>query len=209
MLSSYVTVVETFPTRSKGWKVVGAEDVFVYHRGKVSFRNFKAETFTDHNYPLFMERWGEDYRRAMARYNRADALGQLRDSYVRMGEPVPSPVLSALVERVKMGGPVYATTEARRYIRGRRCPGGRRHGAGIRSIRDRSHRQPRCGPHRERGRPSPMQLSPFQTRRALGVETERRVRIGLSEQIRQGHRAQAARGLAARRRQGELHLGAQ
>ena len=40
--------------RSRGWRVTGTEDTFVYHRGKVTFKNFKEETFHQGNYQTFM-----------------------------------------------------------------------------------------------------------------------------------------------------------
>lgn len=103
--------------RHRGWKVAGAEDAFVYHRGRVSFKDHKERTFREHNYRLFMERWGAGYSAAMARYAREDALGPLRRAYVRMSEPVAPPVLPALMEKLRTGGPLYAATEAGRYIR--------------------------------------------------------------------------------------------
>ncbi len=103
--------------RSRGWRVVGSEDTFVYHRGRVSFKDFKDQTFREGNYRLFMQRWGDDYKRAMAAWYGVDALRPLREAYVRMDGSVPPPILAALVDRVKMGGPVYAATEARRYVR--------------------------------------------------------------------------------------------
>jgi GT2 family glycosyltransferase/glycosyltransferase involved in cell wall biosynthesis len=103
--------------RRRGWKVVGAEDVFVYHRGKVSFKSFKDETFREGNYQTFMARFGAEYSAAIAQYKRKDALSQLRNAYVRMESPSPPPVLSAFVDRMRQGGPGHAVTEAGRYVR--------------------------------------------------------------------------------------------
>lgn len=101
----------------KGWSVVGAEDVFVYHRGKVTFKDFKDETFRDGNYQLFMKRWGDDYRRAMARYRKIDPLAGVRSAFVRMDSSAPPPILSAFYDRMRMGGSFYAMNEASRYVR--------------------------------------------------------------------------------------------
>jgi GT2 family glycosyltransferase/glycosyltransferase involved in cell wall biosynthesis len=101
----------------KGWRVVGAEDAFVYHRGKVTFKDFKDETFRDGNYQLFMERWGEPYRRAMGRYKKDDPLAGVRSAFVRMDSSAPPPILSAFYDRMRMGGGVYAMNEASRYVR--------------------------------------------------------------------------------------------
>lgn len=103
--------------RRRGWKVVGAEDVFVYHRGKVSFKSFKDETFRSGNYQTFMSRYGDEYSAAIAQYKRKDALSQVRNAYVRMESPSPPPVLSAFVDRMRQGGPGHAVTEAGRYVR--------------------------------------------------------------------------------------------
>ncbi len=103
--------------RRRGWKVVGAEDVFVYHRGKVSFKSFKDETFREGNYQTFMGRYGAEYSAAMAQYKKKDALSQVRNAYVRMESPSPPPVLSAFVDRMRQGGPGHAVTEAGRYVR--------------------------------------------------------------------------------------------
>lgn len=103
--------------RRRGWRVTGAEDVFVYHRGRVSFKTFKEETFREGNYQTFMSRYGPEYSAAMAQYKRADALAPLRQAYVRMESPAPPPVLSAFVDRMKRGGPGHAVTEASRYVR--------------------------------------------------------------------------------------------
>ncbi len=103
--------------RRRGWKVVGAEDTFVYHRGKVSFKSFKDETFREGNYQTFMSRFGAEYSAAMAQYKRKDALAALRHAYVRMESASPPPVLSAFVDRMRQGGPGHAVTEAGRYVR--------------------------------------------------------------------------------------------
>jgi len=103
--------------RRRGWKVVGAEDVFVYHRGKVSFKSFKDETFREGNYQTFMERYGPEYSAAIAQYKRKDALAPLRHAYVRMGSPSAPPILSAFADRLRQGGPGHAVTEASRYVR--------------------------------------------------------------------------------------------
>ncbi len=103
--------------RSKGWRSVGVPDAFVYHRGRVSFKDYKANTFREHNYPIFMKRWSRDYQRARRTYHEADALKPLRERYVRMTPPSSPPVLSAWIDRVKTGGPMYATTEAARFVR--------------------------------------------------------------------------------------------
>lgn len=103
--------------RRRGWRVTGAEDVFVYHRGKVSFKNFKEETFREGNYQTFMARYGPEYSAAMSQYKRKDALAPLRREYVRMESPSAPPVLSAFVDRMRQGGPAHAVTEASRYVR--------------------------------------------------------------------------------------------
>ena len=103
--------------RRRGWKVVGTEDTFVYHRGKVSFKSFKDETFREGNYQTFMSRYGAEYSAAMAQYQRRNALAPLRSGYVRMESPSPPPVLSAFVDRMRQGGPGHAVTEAGRYVR--------------------------------------------------------------------------------------------
>jgi len=103
--------------RRRGWKVTGAEDVFVYHRGKVSFKSFKEETFREGNYQTFMARFGPEYSAAMSQYKRRDALAPLRHAYTRMETPSPPPVLSAFVDRMRQGGPGHAVTEAGRYVR--------------------------------------------------------------------------------------------
>ncbi len=103
--------------RSRGWKVTGTPHTYVYHRGKVTFKDFKQKTFKEHNYQIFMDRWSDDYSAAMAQYHETDALEPLRGAYVRMGGTSPPPVLSAFVDRVKTGGTTYATGEAVRYVR--------------------------------------------------------------------------------------------
>lgn len=118
--------------RSRGWRVTGTEDTFVYHRGKVSFKDFKQETFREGNYRTFMGRWAREYSAAMDEYKRADALAQVRDAYVRMESPSAPPVLSAFVDRVKAGGTGHAVAEASRYVRDQ---GGARHVASI--VRER------------------------------------------------------------------------
>jgi GT2 family glycosyltransferase len=103
--------------RSRGWKIVGVEDTFVYHRGKATFKDYKEKNFKQTNYQLFMDRWADLYQKAMAGYHERDALRPLRDAYVRMDSPSAPPVLSAFIDRVRTGGPAYATIEASRYIR--------------------------------------------------------------------------------------------
>lgn len=103
--------------RRRGWRVTGAEDVFVYHRGKVSFKTFKDETFREGNYQTFMSRYGAEYSAAMSQYQRRNALGPVRNAYVRMESPSAPPVLSAFVDRMRQGGPGHAVTEAGRYVR--------------------------------------------------------------------------------------------
>ncbi|MCP5045151.1 MAG: glycosyltransferase [bacterium] len=103
--------------RSRGWKVTGTPHTFVYHRGKVTFKDFKQKTFKQKNYQIFMDRWSEPYSRAMADYHAADDLAPLRTAYVRMGGSSPPPVLSAFMDRMKSGGTTFATTEAVRYVR--------------------------------------------------------------------------------------------
>ena len=103
--------------RSRGWKVTGTPNTFVYHRGKVTFKDFKQKTFKQHNYQIFMDRWSEPYSAAMAQYHETDALAPVRNAYVRMGGTAPPPVLSAFVGRMKSGGTTYATSEAVKYVR--------------------------------------------------------------------------------------------
>jgi GT2 family glycosyltransferase len=103
--------------RTRGWKVVGVEDTFVYHRGKATFKDYKQKSFKETNYQLFMERWSDLYSKAMAEYHARDALRPLREAYVRMDSPAAPPVLSAFIDRVRVGGPAYAAVEAGRYIR--------------------------------------------------------------------------------------------
>lgn len=103
--------------RAAGWRSLAVPDAFVYHRGRVSFKDHKARTFRDHNYKLFMARWARDYQRAMREYHEADALAPLRERHVRMTAPSSPPVVSAWIDRAKTGGAVYATTEAARYVR--------------------------------------------------------------------------------------------
>jgi GT2 family glycosyltransferase/glycosyltransferase involved in cell wall biosynthesis len=118
--------------RSRGWRVTGTEDTFVYHRGKVSFKDFKQETFREGNYRTFMERWAREYSAAMDAYKHADALAQVRNAYTRMESPSPPPVLSAFVDRMREGGTGHAVAEASRYVRDQ---GGARHVASI--VRER------------------------------------------------------------------------
>lgn len=103
--------------RSRGWKVTGLPNTFVYHRGKATFKDFKQKTFKQTNYKTFMDRWSEPYSAAMAQYHETDALAPLRNAYTRMGGTSAPPVLSAFVDRMKTGGTTYATTEAVRYVR--------------------------------------------------------------------------------------------
>jgi GT2 family glycosyltransferase/glycosyltransferase involved in cell wall biosynthesis len=129
--------------RSRGWKVVGIEDAFVYHRGKVSFKNFKDETFRQGNYQVFMSRWASQYSEAIEKYKRRDALEQPRRAYVRMETPAAPPVLSAFMDRLRAGGTGHAVTEAGRYVRDQ--GGAKRLPSIVRSrgiIRSRESRHP-------------------------------------------------------------------
>lgn len=129
--------------RSRGWRVVGCEDTFVYHRGKVTFKSYKDETFRQGNYQLFMERWAGEYSNAMAEYKKRDALKQVRSAYVRMESPAAPPVLAAFVDRFRSGGTGHAVTEAGRYVRDQ--GGARRLPAIIRDrglVRSRESRHP-------------------------------------------------------------------
>lgn len=128
--------------RAAGWRSVGVPDAFVYHRGRVSFKDFKDRTFRESNYRLFMSRWARPYQRAMREYHEADALAPLRDRYVRMTPPSSPPVVSAWIDRAKTGGAVYATTEAARYVRDQ---GGMSRVARL--IRGRGLFRPRRSPH--------------------------------------------------------------
>lgn len=103
--------------RSRGWIVAGTEDTFVYHRGKVSFKGYKDETFKQGNYQTFMSRWAAEYSVAMDQYKKTAALDQVRAAYVRMESPTAPPVVSAFVDRVRAGGTGHAITEANRYVR--------------------------------------------------------------------------------------------
>ena len=103
--------------RSLGWRVTGTEDTFVYHRGKVSFKTFKDETFREGNYQTFMNRWSREYSVAMDRYKSVDALGPVRTAYTRMESSAPPPIFSAFVDRARSGGTTHAVVEAGRYVR--------------------------------------------------------------------------------------------
>ena len=103
--------------RDRGWRVTGTEDTFVYHRGKVSFKNFKNETFRQGNYQTFMDRWADEYSVAMDQYKRTNALEPLRAAYTRMESSAAPPILSAFADRVRAGGTAHAVTEASRYVR--------------------------------------------------------------------------------------------
>ncbi len=128
--------------RSLGWRVCGTEDTFVYHRGKVSFKSFKDETFHKGNYQTFMRRWASEYSASMDQYKRTDALAQVRNAYVRMESPSSPPVLSAFVDRLKQGGTGHAVTEAGRFVRDQ---GGARQIPSI--IRDRGILRSRYSDH--------------------------------------------------------------
>lgn len=128
--------------RSLGWRVCGTEDTFVYHRGKVSFKNFKDETFRQGNYQTFMARWANDYSKAMDQYKSVDALAQVRNAYTRMESPSSPPVLSAFVDRMKQGGTGHAVTEAGRFVRDQ---GGARQIPSI--VRDRGILRSRTSGH--------------------------------------------------------------
>jgi GT2 family glycosyltransferase/glycosyltransferase involved in cell wall biosynthesis len=103
--------------RSQGWRVAGTEDTFVYHRGKVSFKDFKDETFRQGNYQTFMDRWADEYSVAMDQYKKTRALDRVRSAYTRMESPAAPPVVSAFFDRVRSGGATHAVTEAGRYVR--------------------------------------------------------------------------------------------
>ncbi|MFK7894886.1 MAG: glycosyltransferase [Myxococcota bacterium] len=128
--------------RSLGWRVCGTEDTFVYHRGKVSFKSFKDETFHQGNYQTFMSRWASEYSIAMDQYKRTDALAQVRNAYIRMESPSAPPVLSAFVDRMKQGGTGHAVTEASRFVRDQ---GGARQIPSI--VRDRGILRSRYSDH--------------------------------------------------------------
>jgi len=103
--------------RERGWKVVGVPTAFVHHRGRVTFKDHKQRTFRDYNYGLFMSRWAEPYRRAMAAYHAEDALAPLRDAFVRMTPSRQPELLRAFATRRRSGGVSHAIAETWRYLR--------------------------------------------------------------------------------------------
>ena len=103
--------------RARGWKVVAVPTAFVHHRGRVTFKDHKARTFREHNYGLFMSRWSDPYRRAMAAYHAADALAPLRDGFVRMTPSKRPGLVRAFESRRRSGGVSHAVAETWRYLR--------------------------------------------------------------------------------------------
>lgn len=103
--------------RDRGWHVVGVPTAFVHHRGKVTYKDHKARTFRGRNYGIFMERWGDAYRRAMAGYHATDALAPLRAGFVRMTPPRQPALATAFADRLRSGGASHALAETWRYLR--------------------------------------------------------------------------------------------
>lgn len=75
---------------AKGYRTVVADDVYVYHQGRGSFRD-RDELYRE-NRKVFDVRWADEYRRQFRAFRRADSLGPARDlcCVPQRWDPVPS-----------------------------------------------------------------------------------------------------------------------
>lgn len=67
-----------YRARAAGFRCVVADDTFVYHRSGASFAD--GDERTRRNLKIIMDRWKEFHDRELSEFNRANALGALRDA---------------------------------------------------------------------------------------------------------------------------------
>jgi GT2 family glycosyltransferase/glycosyltransferase involved in cell wall biosynthesis len=70
-----------FRAMQKGFKARIAIDTYVYHKSEASFTiDAEAESLRRNHYRLFMEKWGEEYRRLSEQYEKNDPIVFMRES---------------------------------------------------------------------------------------------------------------------------------
>ncbi|MDT8322159.1 MAG: glycosyltransferase [Xanthomonadales bacterium] len=74
-----------------GWRTVVAENVYVYHRGGVSFADRDARYTA--NRQIFDKRWKREYRRQFRQFRRADPLGPVRGEFALPERWNPKPMV--------------------------------------------------------------------------------------------------------------------
>lgn len=70
-----------FRAEQAGFHVIVVDDCYVYHCGSASFGDYLPHWLR--NYPLFHERWGACFERALATFERRDDLGYLRHAVTK------------------------------------------------------------------------------------------------------------------------------
>jgi len=71
-----------FKAINNGFRAVIADDTYVFHKGEGSFEN-RSQLFEDH-LKIFLSRWGKQFRKLLAEYDKKNALGYLRDQRTQM-----------------------------------------------------------------------------------------------------------------------------
>lgn len=71
-----------FKAISKGFRAVVADDTYVYHKGEGSFKN--RNTLLEEHLKIFFSRWGDQFKKLHAEYERKNELGYLRDQQTQL-----------------------------------------------------------------------------------------------------------------------------
>lgn len=76
---------------TNGWRTVVAENVYVYHQGKVSFSDSLARYL--HNRRIFDQRWKKEYYRQFRAYQHVAPLQKVRQQFALAQRWHPTPIL--------------------------------------------------------------------------------------------------------------------
>jgi len=71
-----------FKAINNGFRAVIADDTYVYHKGESSIEN-RSKLFEEH-LKIFLSRWGKQFRKLLAEYDKKNELGYLRDQKTQL-----------------------------------------------------------------------------------------------------------------------------
>lgn len=108
-----------FRAAEAGFRAAVVDSCYVYHTREASFGDYLPHW--QRNYPLFRERWGDRFDRALATFEQRDDLGYLRDAATRQLLAPPEPLLDVLFylppTMAGVGGMISVVEIANRLIR--------------------------------------------------------------------------------------------
>lgn len=105
-----------FKAHSKGFEAKVAIDTYVYHKSEVSFGTSpEKQKKLEHNRSIFFERWGKEYEKKMAEYQKNDPIKYIKDNLKIKQKPEPE-VLFFLPDIHQNAGGVHVVVDIVNYL---------------------------------------------------------------------------------------------